>query len=104
MDLFEAVIQSGTRRFRPIFLTSTTTFVGLIPTIFDKSPEAQFLNPMAVSIGFGMLFGTFITLLLVPSAYLAVEDLVIWVKKGIDWYKKPFSRGESAVAPDESAV
>ena len=104
MDLFEAVIQSGTRRFRPIFLTSATTFVGLIPTIFDKSPEAQFLNPMAVSIGFGMLFGTFITLLLVPSAYLAVEDIVVWVKKGIDWYKKPFTRKDEPEAPEEAAV
>jgi multidrug efflux pump subunit AcrB len=102
MDLFEAVVQSGTRRFRPIFLTSTTTFVGLIPTIFDKSPEAQFLNPMAVSIGFGMLFGTFITLLLVPSAYLAVEDLVLKFRKGIHWYKKPFARGSVEGIPGSS--
>lgn len=102
MDLFEAVVQSGIRRFRPIFLTSTTTFVGLIPTIFDKSPEAQFLNPMAVSIGFGMLFGTFITLLLVPSAYLAVEDLVVKFKKGIVWYKKPFTRPETGDIPESS--
>jgi multidrug efflux pump subunit AcrB len=101
IDLFDAVIQSGTRRFRPIFLTSATTFVGLIPTIFDKSPEAQFLNPMAVSIGFGMLFGTFITLLLVPSAYLAVEDIVVWVKKAADWYKKPFNKEDE---PDDPEV
>ncbi len=104
MDLFEAVVQSGIRRFRPIFLTSTTTFVGLIPTIFDKSPEAQFLNPMAVSIGFGMLFGTFITLLLVPSAYLAVEDIVIKVRRGIDWYKKPFVRGEEVPPSSDPAL
>jgi multidrug efflux pump subunit AcrB len=104
MDVFEAVIQSGTRRFRPIFLTSTTTFVGLIPTIFDKSPEAQFLNPMAVSIGFGMLFGTFITLLLVPSAYLAVEDLVGKARKAIDWYKKPFTRSSAIPTGSDPAV
>jgi multidrug efflux pump subunit AcrB len=97
------VVQSGIRRFRPIFLTSTTTFVGLIPTIFDKSPEAQFLNPMAVSIGFGMLFGTFITLLLVPSAYLAVEDAVNWAKRGIAWYKRPFLR-ESEAEPESEAA
>lgn len=102
VDLFDAVVQSGIRRFRPIFLTSATTFVGLIPTIFDKSPEAQFLSPMAVSIGFGMLFGTFITLLLVPSAYLAVEDLVGLVKRGWAWYKRPFARPqeETAVAAE----
>jgi multidrug efflux pump subunit AcrB len=105
IPIFDAVVESGVRRFRPIFLTSVTTFVGLIPTIFDKSPEAQFLNPMAVSIGFGMLFGTFITLLLVPSAYLAVEDAVSWVKKGLDWYKKPFVRGgeEEVEAESEAA-
>jgi len=102
VDLFDAVVQSGIRRFRPIFLTSATTFVGLIPTIFDKSPEAQFLSPMAVSIGFGMLFGTFITLLLVPSAYLAVEDLAGLVKRGWAWYKRPFARPqeETAVAAE----
>lgn len=101
MPIAEAVVESGVRRFRPIFLTSVTTFVGLIPTIFDKSPEAQFLNPMAVSIGFGMLFGTFITLLLVPSAYLAVEDAVNWIKKGFDWYKKPFIRETEPEAESE---
>jgi len=94
VDLFEAVVQSGIRRFRPIFLTSATTFVGLIPTIFDKSPESQFLSPMAVSIGFGMLFGTFITLLLVPSVYLAAEDGLALLKRGWNWYKRPFARPE----------
>ena len=57
---------------------------------------------MAVSIGFGMLFGTFITLLLVPSAYLAVEDLVVKFKKGIVWYKKPFTRPETGDIPESS--
>lgn len=73
--LFESVIGSGTRRFRPIFLTSITTFAGLVPLLFDRSLQAQFLIPMATSLACGILFATFITLFLIPSAYLAAEDL-----------------------------
>jgi multidrug efflux pump subunit AcrB len=62
------------RRFRPILLTSLTTFCGLAPMIFETSVQAQFLIPMAISLGFGILFVTFIALLLVPCLYLIVED------------------------------
>jgi multidrug efflux pump subunit AcrB len=58
-----------------VLLTSLTTFAGLTPLIFEKSTQAQFLIPMAVSLGFGILFATFITLLLVPLNYLVLEDL-----------------------------
>ncbi|MDB4522910.1 efflux RND transporter permease subunit, partial [Akkermansiaceae bacterium] len=75
MDIEEAVRISGVRRFRPIFLTSITTFAGLMPLMFDRAIHAQFLKPMAVSLGFGILFATAITLLLIPTAYLALEDL-----------------------------
>jgi multidrug efflux pump subunit AcrB len=74
-DVFESVIQSGTRRFRPIFLTSITTFAGLFPILLDRSLQAQFLIPMAASLAFGILFATTITLFLIPSAYVAAEDI-----------------------------
>jgi multidrug efflux pump subunit AcrB len=74
-DLFTAVIESGQRRFRPILLTSLTTALGLAPMIFETSVQAQFLIPMAISLAFGVLFATGITLLLIPSLYLILEDL-----------------------------
>ncbi len=73
--LFDAVRMAGVARFRPVILTSLTTFFGLMPLIFEKSTQAQFLIPMAVSLGFGILFATFITLLLVPVNYLVLEDI-----------------------------
>ena len=75
---FEAVVRGGVRRFRPILLTSLTTFFGLIPMIFEPSLQARFLIPMAISLGFGVLFATFIVLLLVPALYLILED-IRWV-------------------------
>lgn len=70
----ESVTAAGVRRLRPILLTSLTTFCGLAPMIFETSAQARFLIPMAVSLGFGVLFVTFIALLLVPALYLIVED------------------------------
>lgn len=71
---FEAITWAGARRFRPIMLTSLTTFFGLAPMIFETSLQARFLIPMAISLGFGILFSTLIALVLVPSLYLMVED------------------------------
>jgi multidrug efflux pump subunit AcrB len=71
----EAVYEAAIHRFRPIMLTTLTTFGGLAPMIFETSRQARFLIPMAVSLGFGILFATVITLVLVPAFYLAVEDL-----------------------------
>lgn len=71
---YEAVIQGGMRRFRPILLTSLTTFFGLMPMIFEPSVQARFLIPMAISLGFGVLFATVLILLVVPSVYLILED------------------------------
>ena len=75
MALMESVATAGVARLRPVLLTSLTTFAGLTPLIFEKSTQAQFLIPMAVSLGFGILFATFITLLLVPLNYLVLEDI-----------------------------
>jgi multidrug efflux pump subunit AcrB len=73
--LAEAVYASGLGRLRPVLLTSLTTFAGLTPLLLEKSTQAQFLIPMAVSLGFGVLFATVITLLLVPINYLILEDV-----------------------------
>ena len=74
-NLRQAVVDAGTRRFRPILLTSLTTFFGLAPMILETSVQAQFLIPMAISLGFGILFATGITLLLIPALYMALEDI-----------------------------
>jgi len=73
----EAVMEAGPRRFRPIFLTSLTTFVGLVPLLLEKSTQAQFMIPMAVSLSFGVVFATTITLLLVPISYLILEKVIL---------------------------
>lgn len=70
----EAVLTAGVSRFRPVLLTSLTTFIGLMPLLFEQSTQAQFLIPMAVSMGFGVLFATFVTLILVPINYLIMDD------------------------------
>ena len=71
------MLEAGPRRFRPIFLTSLTTFVGLIPLLLEKSAQAQFMIPMAVSLAFGVVFATVITLLLVPVSYLILEKFIL---------------------------
>ena len=72
---WDAIVLGGTRRLRPILLTSMTTFLGLAPMIIETSMQARFLIPMAISLGFGVLFATFIILLLVPALYLVIEDV-----------------------------
>ena len=62
-------------RFRPILLTSMTTFVGLLPLMLNRSVQAQFLVPMAVSLAFGVAFSTLVTVLVVPAVYVILEDL-----------------------------
>ena len=71
----DAITQGGALRFRAVILTSLTTFAGLTPMILERSLQAQFLIPMAVSLGFGVLFATFITLLLVPCGYVILDDM-----------------------------
>ena len=72
----EAVIQGAMNRFRPIVLTSLTTFFGLAPMMFETALQARFLIPMAISLGFGILFGTVIILVIVPCVYLMVAPLL----------------------------
>lgn len=82
VELFDAVRQAGVARFRAVILTSLTTFFGLLPLIFESSTQAQFLIPMAVSLGFGILFATAVTLLLIPVNYLVLEDIRMLFQRG----------------------
>ena len=90
----ESLRLAGIRRFRPILLTSLTTFGALVPMIFETSRQARFLIPMALSLGFGVLFSTLVTLVLVPSLYRIVEDLREWGGAGVS--------GERILPPDST--
>ena len=74
--LIEGLLSAGESRFRPILLTSITTFLGLSPLMLEKSMQARFLIPMAISLAFGVIVATAITLFLVPASYLILEDLL----------------------------
>lgn len=88
--LEQASLQAGVRRFRPIMLTSVTTFIGLTPLLMDRSLQAQFLIPMAVSLAFGVMFATLVTLFLIPCAILAADDLGKVLAAAKRWYLRPF--------------
>jgi len=90
-SLRDAVMHAGTKRFRAIMLTSITTFVGLVPIVFfETSMQALIVIPMAVSLSFGVLFATVVTLVFIPSLYMIIEDL-----------KKVFSRKKNKQVKDE---
>ncbi|GAB5453585.1 MAG: efflux RND transporter permease subunit [Halioglobus sp.] len=78
-DFKNAVVNGAVRRFRPVVLTSITTFVGLLPIQLETAIQAQFVKPMATSVAFGVLFATFVTLILVPALYFVGSDLKGWV-------------------------
>jgi multidrug efflux pump subunit AcrB len=73
-ELGQALVDAGVARFRAIMLTSLTTFAGLTPLLLETSVQARMLIPMGVSLAFGVVFATSITLLLVPAYYLILED------------------------------
>ena len=97
--LLDAALEAGAKRFRPILLTSVTTFAGLLPLMMDRSLQAQFLIPMAVSLAFGVLFATAVTLYLVPCSLLMADDLRRLCARFAAWYWRPFQSRE----PDQSA-
>ena len=74
-DRYRAVVDAGCQRFRAILLTSLTTFFGILPMLLETSIQAQFVIPMAVSLGFGIVFATAITLILVPCLYIVLSDI-----------------------------
>jgi multidrug efflux pump subunit AcrB len=75
IPISQVIRDCATRRFRPIMLTTLTTFLGLAPMMLERSLQARFLIPMAVSLAFGVMFATLITLFLVPSLYMILEDI-----------------------------
>ncbi len=81
LSIYEAIHEAGLRRFRPIMLTTLTTFGGLTPIILETSSQAYYLIPMAISLGFGIIFATSIILVIVPCLYLALEDLQLYIKE-----------------------
>jgi len=80
-NLYNALFTAGVRRFRPILLTSLTTFFGLMPMMFEPSLQARFLIPMAISLAFGVMFATLITLLLIPVLYTILEDVLYGLRR-----------------------
>lgn len=80
-NAFESVLNAGADRFRPIVLTSLTTFIGLVPILFERSTQAQFLIPMVIALSFGVLFASVVTLFMVPCAYLSGYSFGQWLKK-----------------------
>jgi multidrug efflux pump subunit AcrB len=94
-EVGEALYEAAMSRFRPIVLTTVTTCGGLAPIILMRSEQGQFLVPMAVSVAFGLLFGTFLTLFLLPSALYVVSDLRVLLRR-----KKSRSELEPAYSGD----
>ncbi|MCC5995960.1 MAG: efflux RND transporter permease subunit [Oceanicaulis sp.] len=76
---FQALVDTGVQRFRPILLTTLTTFLGILPMMTERSTQAQFLKPMVVAIGFGVIFALFLTLFFVPALYALGVD----IKRGV---------------------
>ena len=94
MPLRDAVLEAGRARFRAVFLTSATTFVGLLPLMFAQSTQAMFLTPMAISMGFGVIVSTLVTLILVPLNYSLLEKSCETVKR---WFgERPEPAAEAA--------
>ncbi len=79
LPILQAVVDSGTQRFRAIILTSFTTAAGLMPIMLESSVQAQYVIPMAISMSFGILFATFITLFLVPALYVLTRNFKLWI-------------------------
>jgi len=87
MSNMEAVYTAGIQRFRPIVMTTLTTAAGLAPLIFQKSEGGQFLVPMAVSGAYGVVFGTFLTLLMLPAVLLVIDDDLPRIRARVfDWF------------------
>jgi multidrug efflux pump subunit AcrB len=85
----DALVRAGQMRFRPILLTSLTTFLGLFPIIIEQSVQAQFLIPMAVSLGVGIVFGTGVLMFIVPALAMLQDDVVAWVQTTLLGYDEP---------------
>ena len=95
--LEHALLNAARQRFRPIFLTSLTTFLGISPLIFERSVQAQFLAPTAVSLGFGILFATLLIMIVVPA--LAVQE-----DRVVQWFRRRRATRSEVARPIEALV
>ncbi|MEO0399568.1 MAG: efflux RND transporter permease subunit [Pseudomonadota bacterium] len=86
---FEALVKAGVGRFRPIILTSFTTFIGLLPIMFEQSTDAAFLRPTIVALAFGVFFATFVTLIFVPAMYAVGADVARFYRWAWSGEKQP---------------
>ena len=100
MSTLQAAADAGQARFRAIMLTSLTTFAGLTPILFDRSSQAQFVIPMAISLAFGVLVATAFTLLLIPASMLIVED----ARAGVAWLWRAVVRNWRALTSSSEVV
>jgi multidrug efflux pump subunit AcrB len=109
---FQALVDAGVQRFRPILLTSVTTFLGIFPMMAEQSTQAQFLKPMVVALGFAVVFALFLTLFFVPALYGIGVDIArffrgMWTGKkqpslGSDYQDTDFAHGELPGHLDQS--
>jgi multidrug efflux pump subunit AcrB len=93
----DAIYTAGMTRFRPVILTSLTTIVGLTPLMFEPSRQAQFLSPMAIAVAYGLLFGTTLTLLMLPSLLVLFNRLKVYVLWLIQGEKPSYEAVEPAI-------
>jgi multidrug efflux pump subunit AcrB len=100
IPLLKAVTDAATKRFRAILLTSLTTFFGLIPIILETSLQAQVMIPMAASLAFGILFATVITLFLIPSLYMILDDFKRWWREAWHHVLSPRKRSPKETAAE----
>ena len=97
MPARQAIVTAGVARFRAIILTSFTTAAGLMPILLETSTQAQFVIPMAISISFGIIFATVITLFLIPALYLLKEDASARLRRIRAWVAgSPAAKGAAA--------
>lgn len=99
---FEAIHEAGLRRFRPIMLTTLTTFGGLTPIILESSRQALYLIPMAISLGFGIVFATSIILVIIPCLYMILEDITNYLRP--DRQEKPAETPDEKILEPESTA
>ena len=99
---FNALVEAGVNRFRPIILTSLTTFIGLLPIMFERSTDAQFLKPTIVSLSFGVFFAMFVTLIFVPTMYAVGADIARFYRWAWTGERQPeVGHGAASGASDE---
>lgn len=100
-ELFKAIREAGGARFRPILLTSATTFIGLVPLMQEQSLQAQFLIPMAISLAFGVVFATLVTLIMVPATYSVQADFMALGRWFVTDDEKEAAESKKASAANE---